>query len=144
MIGNYCDPTIINDLRRRINSPRGDFDVKQVYKMICPIIIFICLLSIVCNAFLVGISRQSKQISKSPLLLLSLNLAITDMLTALLNGSNILINSYLPEVFDISFSWCNMLVVEILRTSALVASALHLLALAVVHYRGIVNPLHYK
>lgn len=91
-----------------------------------------------------SISRQSKVVNKSPILLLSLNLAVTDLIASLLNGLSILFNSYLPEVYDIKMGQCSMLMFEVVRDAALVASALHLLALAFVHYRGIVNPLHYR
>lgn len=121
-----------------------DMDIKPLYIYLCPVLIFICFFSIIFNAILISISRQSKFVNKSPILLLSLNLAATDLIASLLNGLGILLNSYLPEVHNIEMGHCTLLVLEVFRCAALVASALHLLALAFVHYRGIVNPLHYR
>lgn len=144
---DYCNDKERNfytQLFNDSNSSKRDFDIKPLYIYLCPVIMFICFFSIIFNAILVSISRQSKVVNKSPILLLSLNLAATDLVAALLNGLGILLNSYLPEVYDIRMGQCYVLMLEIVRCAALVASALHLLALAFVHYRGIVNPLHYR
>lgn len=140
---DFCNVTEKLKVIALFNSTR-DLDIRPVYTYLCPVIIFICFFSIIFNAILIGISRQSKVVNKSPILLLSLNLAVIDLIAALFNGFGILFNSYLPEVYDIKMGQCSMLIVEVIRCAALVASALHLLALAVVHYRGIVNPLHYR
>lgn len=141
---DFCNQSIIDSIAKRFeNSPR-DFDVKPIYRYLCPVIILVCSFSIICNAIIMVISRQSQLVNKSPILLLSLNLATTDLITATLNGLNVLLNSYLPEVFKLAMPSCFLLIFEIFRSTALVASALHLLALAIVHYRGIVNPLHYR
>lgn len=138
---DYCNDTERLNL---IALFKHDMDIKPLYKYLCPIIIFVCFFSIIFNAILMSISRQGKFVNKSPILLLSLNLAITDLIASLLNGLGILFNSYLPEVFDIKMGQCSMLTFEVVRCAALIASALHLLALAFIHYRGIVNPLHYR
>lgn len=140
---NYCSDQEKNNVLSLFQTPR-DLDIRPLYEYLCPVIIFICFFSVLFNAILMGISRQSKVINKSPILLLSLNLAVTDLIASLMNGLGILFNSYLPEVHDIKTSRCWILILEIIRCAALVASALHLLALAIVHYRGIVNPLHYR
>lgn len=121
------------------------FDPKKLYSYLCPVIMFVCSVSIICNAVLIYISKRTK-VSKSPIYLLSSNLAVTDLVASTLNGLHILLNSYLPIVIDKKFrpSTCRMLMFEVFRTAAMVASALHLLALAFVHYKGIVNPLHYR
>lgn len=140
---DFCNVTEKLKVIALFNSTR-DLDIRPIYTYLCPVIIFICFFSILFNAILIGISRQSKVVHKSPILLLSLNLAVIDLIAALFNGFGILFNSYLPEVYDIKMGQCSMLIFEVIRCAALVASALHLLALAVVHYRGIVNPLHYR
>ena len=140
---DFCNDTARLNILKLFSAPR-DFEIKPLYTYLCPVIIFVCFFSIIFNAILMSISRQSKFVNKSPILLLSLNLALTDLIASLLNGLSILLNSYMPEVYDIKMSPCSMLIFEMFRCAALVASALHLLALAFVHYRGIVNPLHYR
>ncbi|XP_053211849.1 phosphatidylinositol 3-kinase 2-like [Panonychus citri] len=81
---------------------------------------------------------------KSPVLILSLNLACTDTIASILNGLGVVFNSYLPVVFNVHFDTCPFLAIEIFRSSALISSVLHLLALAFIHYKGIVRPLHYR
>lgn len=144
MIIDYCNQTERELLGKLFDSHREDIEgVKKLYTYFCPVIIFICFFSFSFNAVLMTISRQSTVVNKSPILLLSLNLALTDLVASLLNGFNILHNSYLPQVFGIMLlDRCSILVIEAIRCAAIVASALHLLALAFVHYRGIVNPLH--
>lgn len=140
---DFCNDTERQNIVLLFHTQR-DIEIKPLYTYLCPVIIFICFLSIIFNAILMSISRKSKFVNKSPILLLSLNLALTDLIASLLNGAGILFNSYLPEVYDIKMGQCTMLMFEVVRCAALVASALHLLALAFVHYRGIVNPLHYR
>ncbi|KAH9414451.1 hypothetical protein DERP_015260, partial [Dermatophagoides pteronyssinus] len=125
--------------------------VIYLYKVFVPILLAGCLLSLILNTLLViiGTIIQSKlsrsNRSRSPILLLSLNLAATDSIASFLMGFGLLINSYLPVVLNINLTnVCFNLILEIFRLSALIASALHLLALALVHYKGIVNPLHYR
>lgn len=141
---DFCNDTDRINLITLFKSAERDLDIKPLYTYLCPVIMFVCFFSIMFNAVLINISRQSKAVNKSPILLLSLNLAVTDLFASLFNGLNILLNSYLPEVHDIKMGQCSMLIIEAFRCAALVASALHLLALAFVHYRGIVNPLHYR
>lgn len=140
---DFCNDTQRQNVILLFGTKR-DMDIKPLYTFLCPVIIFVCFFSIIFNAILMVISRQGKFVNKSPILLLSLNLAVTDLIASLLNGLSILFNSYLPEVYDIKMGQCSMLMFEVVRCAALVASALHLLALAFVHYRGIVNPLHYR
>jgi hypothetical protein len=116
---------------------------KSLYRYLCPVLIMGCLISVVLNAILVVIGN-TKTINKSPILVLSLNLATTDCLASLFVGTGLVTNSYLPVVFKIYLGQCINLVVEIFRLSALIASAMHLLSLALVHYKGIVKPLHYR
>lgn len=115
----------------------------ELYQYFCPPLIIACFISVVINSalFIVGHIHTH---NKSPVLRLSLNLASTDTLASLLSGFGLLFNSYLPVVYGINLNRCFFLVYEIFRVSALIASVLHLLALACIHYKGIVNPLHYR
>lgn len=114
-----------------------------LYTYFCPPLILMSFVSVLINAALV-IVGQTYVRRKTPVLLLSLNLASTDTLASLLTGIGLIFNSYLPVVFDIQVSRCFFLAYEIVRTSALIASALHLLGLAYIHYKGTINPLHYR
>ena len=140
---DFCDRAVVQELETRLKAAR-DIDIVPIYWILCPFMILTCLVSIVLNGLLINVSRRNKSVHKSPILLLSLNLAFTDLLSSIFSGINIILNSFIPEVFKTPLHPCFMLVLENFRCAALVASALHLLALALVHYRGIVNPLHYR
>lgn len=114
-----------------------------LYNYFCPPLILMSFTSVLINAALVIIGQTYVR-RKTPVLLLSLNLASTDTLASLLTGVGLVFNSYLPVVFKIHVSRCLFLAYEIVRTSALIASALHLLGLAYIHYKGTINPLHYR
>lgn len=121
-----------------------DFDVRPIYKYLCPVLVVICLFSACFNASMILIARNTRSVTsstnKKSILLLSLNLATTDLIAALLNGYNVLM-TYLHVVHGFELSKCGLLAFETLRMAALIASALHLLMLALEHFRGIVYPL---
>lgn len=138
----YCD----NSTWARIVPKNFGEDAEKLinyYVYYSPIILIECLISVLLNTFIVvvGISKIKR---KSPTLRLSLNLAATDGIASFTSGLGIFVGSYLPTVYQISPNSCVLLVVEIFRGASLVASALHLLALAFLHYTGIVHPLRYR
>lgn len=140
-----------NETRVIIDQPRPDPSIgranrafqEQLYHYICPPLIILSFISVVINAALVLVGHKYVR-RKTPVLLLSLNLASTDTLASLLTGIGLIFNSYLPVVFGIHVNRCLFLAYEIVRTSSLIASALHLLGLAYIHYKGTINPLHYR
>ena len=115
---------------------------KKIYQVFPLLLIFGSFIAFVVNSFLLFVGHVYTR-NKSPVLSMSLNLAATDTLASLFVGMGFFVNSYLPQV-GIYTNPCYALVFEIIRTSSLIASALHLLALAFIHYRGTVNPLHYR
>lgn len=130
---NYCDVTALSAM---LNGSQQPDDVSEtLYSYICPPLVIGCLISVFLNAALLTIGHF-KIHNKSPILLLSLNLATTDTIASLLVAIGFVFNSYLPKVYNIRFSPCPMLAFEICRTSALIASVTHLFALAFIHYRG--------
>lgn len=140
---DYCDNQSISHYFSNINL-NGFDDVIHLYKYLCPILLISCLVGISLNFVLVLIGYL-KCTNKSPIFRLSLNLASTDALASFVSAVGLFINSYLPIVFKVEMSnTCFLLILEIIRMSALVASALHLLALSIVYYRGTSNPLHYR
>jgi hypothetical protein len=139
---DYCDANLTARLFRDHNTDGAEL-IETLYRYLCPPLLFACSLSVLLNVALC-VAGHKKMRQKSPILLLSLNLACTDTLASLLVALGFLFNSYLPVVYKIRFSTCPMLAFEIARTAALIASVLHLLALAFIHYKGIVRPLHYQ
>ncbi|RWS16229.1 Trace amine-associated receptor 2-like protein [Dinothrombium tinctorium] len=139
---DYCDNNTRTALFSNINL-KGAEIAPTLYKYLCPPLFFICFISLVLNKILFVIGHLKTR-NKSPVLLLSLNLASTDALASLLSGIGLVFNSYLPMVYDIHFDRCPFLAFEITRMSAMIASVLHLLALAFIHYKGITKPLHYS
>lgn len=113
-------------------------DVASWYEVLCPMLLFACILGVLLNFALILISHLS---SKSPLLRLSLHLAATDAMASLISATGITLNSYLPVVFQIHVNSCLALINETLRLTSFMASSLHLLALAFIHYRGVTSPL---
>ncbi|RWS27035.1 Trace amine-associated receptor 2-like protein [Leptotrombidium deliense] len=139
---NYCSNETRREIFASVNQDGSEI-APIMYKYLCPPMFVTCALSVVINAVLYFVGRVKTR-NKSPVLLLSLNLASTDAFASLFVGIGLVFNSYLPVVFNIHFNRCPFLAFEIARTSALIASALHLLALAYIHYRGITKPLHYS
>lgn len=142
IIMDYCDVNLTKHIFFDHNNDGAEL-IELLYRYLCPPLLVACVVSVTMNVALF-ITGHLKIRQKSPILLLSLNLACTDTIASLLVALGFLFNSYLPVVYKISFSTCHMLTLEIARTSALIASVLHLLALAFIHYKGIVRPLHYR
>lgn len=144
---DFCNHTTIAPYFR-IKNLDGIEAQTLLYKIFVPILLIFCVFSVALNAILViaGTASRHSVRSRSPILVLSLNLAATDGLASFFIGLGLIVNSFLPVVFGVNMAKqnCFVLVVENLRMSALIASALHLLALALVHYKGIANPLHYR
>ena len=141
---DFCNETTFQVHFTAINA-QGIELRKTLYKFFCPILIIACIFSVILNSILVIIG-YTKTTNKSPILILSLNLATTDCFASMFVGFGLLVNSYLPVVFDVNFTdfHCVLLVIEIFRLASLIASAMHLLSLALVHYKGIVKPLQYR
>ncbi|CAG2166632.1 unnamed protein product [Oppiella nova] len=141
---DFCDNTTIPTYFSYVNN-EGIESQKTYYKYFVPILIIGCVISVTLNALLV-IVGHTKTVNKSPILVLSLNLATTDSLASIFIATGLVVNSYLPVVLEVNMgrSQCTLLIIEIFRLSSLIASAMHLLSLALVHYKGIVKPLHYS
>lgn len=119
-------------------------DQRYVYSFAVPVLLVGCTLAFFFNATVLMSLRWLRR-PMSPTLCFSLSLTFADALSAVLLGTGLLLNSYLP-IYGISLGSkerCIVLILEVFRLSGLLASALHLLALAVNHYVGILRPLHY-
>lgn len=124
-------------------SPFGE-DQRAVYVFAVPVLLVGCFLAFLFNA---GVLLSLRWLRRpvSPTLCFSLSLTFADAYSALLLATGLVLNSYLP-VYGISLGAqerCIVLVLEVFRLSGLLASAFHLLALAINHYVGILRPLHY-
>ncbi|CAN7942853.1 unnamed protein product [Ixodes pacificus] len=128
------------------NSTRGPYGEEQryVYAFAVPVLLVGCSLAFVFNATILLSLRWLRR-PMYPTLCFSLSLTFADALSAVLLGTGLLLNSYLP-IYGVSLGpkeRCIVLVLEVFRLSGLLASAFHLLAMAVNHYVGILRPLHY-
>ncbi|XP_054720417.1 adrenocorticotropic hormone receptor-like [Uloborus diversus] len=119
-------------------------DVKELYKTVVPVMLIGCCLSMIFNLFLVFSVRWVRRVS--PTLCLSLSLAVADAYASLVIGLGLIVNSLLPTVYGLTlglYNLCYILVLEAFRLGGVVIIVLHLLALAINHYIGILRPLHY-
>ncbi|KAL1441171.1 hypothetical protein MTO96_031221 [Rhipicephalus appendiculatus] len=128
------------------SDSRGSFgeDQRAVYTFAVPVLLVGCSLAFLFNAGVLVSLRWLRR-PVSPTLCFSLSLTFADAYSALLLATGLVLNSYLP-VYGVSLGSqerCIVLVLEVFRLSGLLASAFHLLALAVNHYVGILRPLHY-
>ncbi|KAG8188083.1 hypothetical protein JTE90_014321 [Oedothorax gibbosus] len=120
-------------------------ELVNLYKIVVPVLLTACFLSFVFNLIMVCSVRSLRR-KLSPTICLSLSLAMANAYASLVVGLGLIINSLLPIVFNYKigpFGFCFVLALEAFRLGGLVVSVLHLLALAVNHYIGILRPLHY-
>lgn len=142
---NYCDYVQFFHLWRIMQETSmslGDHeDAKKLAFWLCPFLIVICLFSIIFNGSIVIVSRRNNR-NKTPVSLLTLNLAFTDLISSSLNALNLSIFTFIEEGLGYSnlISGCQQLVIETFRATSMMASALHLLALAFVHLQCISEP----
>src|SRR5688572_6142543 len=73
----------------------GFAEAHELYKWLCPPLILGSAISVVINAGLYFVGHRFTR-NKSPVLVLSLNLASTDTLASLLMGVGLIFNAYLP------------------------------------------------
>uniref|UniRef100_T1IW61 G-protein coupled receptors family 1 profile domain-containing protein n=1 Tax=Strigamia maritima TaxID=126957 RepID=T1IW61_STRMM len=131
-----------------INEPQNNFvytdNVLTFYKIAIPIMLFFCVISIVINLIIVAAVRWLRHMT--PTQCFSISLALTNAYLSLVIGLGLLINSLLTAAYKIHlglYYQCGALTLEALRMAGMVSSVLHLLALAINHYIGILRPLHY-
>lgn len=121
----------------------SDTNIENLYKYYIPPMLLFCLASIVIN-IRVLLSVHWIRRPLSPTLHISLSLAAADACTSALLGIGLLLNSYLPKVFGIEIASCLVLLtIEMYRLSGVIITVMHLLALSINHYLGILKPLHY-
>ncbi|XP_035217098.1 adrenocorticotropic hormone receptor-like [Stegodyphus dumicola] len=120
-------------------------ELRELYRVVVPVMLTACILSLVFNLIIVYSVRWLRK-SLSPTLYLSLSLAVADAYASLVLGVGLVVNSLLPTVYGVDlgpFNACYLLVLEAFRLGGIVVAVLHLLALAINHYVGILRPLHY-
>lgn len=122
-----------------------DDSVRQIYKIVLPMWLTACVISLVFNIIIVFSVRWIRK-SLSPTLYLSLSLAVADAYASVVLGLGFVFNTLLPIVYGINlgiYNDCYGLILEAFRLAGVVVAVLHLLALAINHYIGILRPLHY-
>ncbi|GFS33979.1 g_PROTEIN_RECEP_F1_2 domain-containing protein [Trichonephila inaurata madagascariensis] len=123
----------------------GAQDLVELYKIVVPVLLAACCLSFLFNITMVCSVRCLRR-KLSPTICLSLSLAMADAYASLVIGLGLFVNSLLPIVYGVQLgpmSFCFILSLEAFRLGGLVVAVLHLLALAINHYIGILRPLHY-
>lgn len=116
---------------------------KNMYLYLTSVLILFCLISILANV-VVLLSVCWIRTRISPTLHISLSLAAADTFTLFTFAVGLVINSLLPVAMDIKMDGhCFSLFLESFRMGGIITTLLHLLALAVNHYLGILSPLQY-
>ncbi|CAM1292201.1 Uncharacterised protein g357 [Pycnogonum litorale] len=115
----------------------------NLYRTTIPMMLTVCTISVLFNLTIL-LSMNWVKRSSSPTLHLSVSLAVADAYSSLVIGLGLLINSLLPYGYGIHLgSGCHTMILEAFRLAGPIISVLHLLALAINHYVGILRPLHY-
>ncbi|XP_003741453.1 adrenocorticotropic hormone receptor-like [Galendromus occidentalis] len=97
--------------------------------------------SIVTNLMVLFSARYIRKVT--PTVFFSLSLVAANAYATIIFTLSMTINSFLTTFIRWSPNVCWALLLEVFRMTGLSASALHLLALAINHYVGILRPLHY-
>ncbi|CAL1287554.1 unnamed protein product [Larinioides sclopetarius] len=142
---NDTNDSFLNESSLSNPSSQDEVDLRELYRVVVPIMLIVCVLSLVFNLIILLSVRWVRK-SLSPTLLLSLSLAMADAYASLVIGVGLVVNSLLPIVYGVDmgpFSNCYVLVLEAFRLGGMVVAVFHLLALAINHYIGILRPLHY-
>ncbi|XP_067140189.1 adrenocorticotropic hormone receptor-like [Centruroides vittatus] len=120
-------------------------NLRELYSVFIPVMLTGCVLSLLVNLVILVCVRYVRRPLK-PTLCFSISLSITNAYAMTVLAIGLIVNSLLPTVYGWKmepFYNCYFLALEAFRMGGLIASVLHLLALAVNHYIGILRPLHY-
>ncbi|TMS39884.1 hypothetical protein L596_006342 [Steinernema carpocapsae] len=143
---------LLNPLAMMVTTaaPRGPMDhpyikyARNVYIWLVPFMIAVLSVAILGNAIIV-ISSPYLVAPVNPYLRMCVSLAAADMWAASLLIAGLIGNSYMPVVMRVKkSSECISAVLEIFRISGMLTSDLHIFALAVNQFVGIMWPLRYK
>ncbi|XP_019766012.2 adenosine receptor A2b-like [Dendroctonus ponderosae] len=105
--------------------------------LILPILLISCFIAMVVNIIVIS-SAYWIRCSMTPNLKISLSLAAADATSSTMYGLLLLISEY---GFSLGMIPC---LIDLLRLSGIVITVVHLLALSLNHYIGILKPLHYN
>ncbi|XP_055340420.1 5-hydroxytryptamine receptor 1F-like [Paramacrobiotus metropolitanus] len=119
--------------------------LSSIYLIMGPVFLALCALAFLGNALILSTVFFIRKKQLTPTLMFSLSLAAADAVAAAAMGVGILVNNILfwNIHVDMEYRACIQFVVEALRLSGMVCSALHFMALAINHWMGITKPLHY-
>uniref|UniRef100_A0AC34F3J1 G-protein coupled receptors family 1 profile domain-containing protein n=1 Tax=Panagrolaimus sp. ES5 TaxID=591445 RepID=A0AC34F3J1_9BILA len=117
---------------------------KQIYVWLVPLMITVLTIAVIGNGLIV-ISAPWLSKPVNPYHRLCVSLAAADTWAASLLITGLIVNSYLPVVFGVHKKMeCFAAFLEIFRISGMLTSNLHILALTLHQFVGIVYPLRYK
>ncbi|KAL1494969.1 hypothetical protein ABEB36_010468 [Hypothenemus hampei] len=115
----------------------GDSTTTEQSYIFLPILLGSCLIAMIVNVIVIASARWIR-CSMTPNLKISLSLAAADATSSTMYGLIVLISGYGYNLGVFLY------IVELLRLSGIVVTVVHLLALSLNHYIGILKPLHYN
>lgn len=107
-----------------------------------PVIIAFCVTSGLVSCAVVSATPWVRR-PMSPTVRLSLSLAAANTVFAASVSVALVVNMYLPSVYNISTGMCVRLTLEAVKMGSILVQILHLLVVALNHYIGTLRPLHY-
>ncbi|ROT85212.1 putative G-protein coupled octopamine receptor [Penaeus vannamei] len=115
---------------------------RYVYPIMLPVIIAFCVTSGLVSCAVVSATPWVRR-PMSPTVRLSLSLAAANTVFAASVSVALVVNMYLPSVYNISTGMCVRLTLEAVKMGSILVQILHLLVVALNHYIGTLRPLHY-
>lgn len=112
-----------------------------LYQWVPIVTTVVCFISVVFNLIILASAKYIRKIT--PTVFFSLSLVAVNAYAAFICALGVIVNSYLPRTYGWDPNKCWALIIEIFRMTGLMSSSLHLVALAINHYVGILRPLHY-
>ncbi|KAE9555650.1 hypothetical protein FO519_001121 [Halicephalobus sp. NKZ332] len=117
---------------------------RKIYVWLVPVMVSVLAVAVIGNGIIVFSSSWLSR-PVNPYHRLCVSLAAADTWAASLLATGLIVNSYMPVVLEIhKKSECLAALLEIFRISGMLTSNLHIFALAVHQFVGIVYPLRYK
>lgn len=114
----YNTTSLLNNSEIAQNSssnPDPHHFLSSLYSIIVPVMVFFCVLTCLVNLVIVLSARWCRK-PMSPTLYFSISLALADAYASFILGTGLVINSLLPQVYNIKWhSQCVLLTLEVLR-----------------------------
>uniref|UniRef100_A0AC35U785 G_PROTEIN_RECEP_F1_2 domain-containing protein n=1 Tax=Rhabditophanes sp. KR3021 TaxID=114890 RepID=A0AC35U785_9BILA len=117
---------------------------RRTYMILIPFLMLLLLVAVAGNILILG-SCPFLTRPVTPYLKLCVSLSAADLVATILIIKGLIINSFLPGVLNIPITLkCLTITLEVFRISGMFTSVLHLLALSINQFIGILYPIHYR